>query len=93
MHKLTYALSAVALVSLCACGKSGTNAAGDRQSGSADPIYAAAVDAARQLKPECSMIGQAMIQMATPRPGVSDYVRQRQLENTAGHVPEACIRR
>ncbi|MFM0382772.1 hypothetical protein [Paraburkholderia dipogonis] len=77
-----------------ACGKSSASQdaiqSGD-QGSSVDPIYAAAVDAAAKLRPECRMIGQAMIRMATPRPGVSDYVREKQLENTAGHVPDACI--
>ncbi|WP_145956483.1 hypothetical protein [Burkholderia pseudomallei] len=77
-----------------ACGKSDAsqgNAQFGGQGGNADPIYSAAVDAASKLRPECGMIGKAMIQMAPPRPGVSDYVREQQVENTASHIPDSCI--
>jgi hypothetical protein len=88
------ALLLLAALVCTACGKSSTSQgaiqSGD-QGSSVDPIYAAAVDAAAKLRPECRMIGQAMIRMATPRPGVTDYVREKQLENTASHVPDACI--
>jgi hypothetical protein len=56
-----------------------------------DPIYDAAVNAAQQLKPQCRMIGQAMIQMAIPRPGMPDAVREQRVENTAGHIPDGCL--
>jgi hypothetical protein len=65
--------------------------AGNQDPYSGDPIYDAAVSAAQQLKPQCRMIGQAMIQMAIPRPGVPDAVREQRVENTAGHVPDACL--
>ena len=56
-----------------------------------DPIYDAAVNAAQQLKPQCRAIGQAMVQMAIPRPGVPDAVREQRVENTAGHIPDGCL--
>lgn len=56
-----------------------------------DPIYDAALNAAQQLKPQCRGLGQAMIQLAIPRPGVPDYVREQRVENTAGHIPDGCM--
>jgi hypothetical protein len=90
MREFIWAAALVfAAIGCAACSKS--DAQSGNQAANVDPIYAVAVDAAAKLRPECRMIGQAMIQMATPRPGVPDYVRERQFENTASHVPENCI--
>lgn len=67
------------------------NAADNHNPYQGDPIYDAAVNAAQQLKPQCRAIGQAMIQMAIPRPGVPDAVREQRVENTAGHIPDGCL--
>lgn len=32
-----------------------------------------------------------MIQMAIPRPGLLDAVREQRAESAAGHVPDGCL--
>lgn len=84
-------ISALGCLGLLLAHPAISNAADTRDPYQGDPIYDAAVNAAQQLKPQCRAIGQAMIQMAIPRPGVPDAVREQRVENTAGHIPDGCV--
>jgi hypothetical protein len=78
------------LLTLVACSKHAVNA-NDGQDGG-DAIYSAAISVANHLEAQCQMVGRSIIQLAKPRPGVSDYVRRRQLEIAVDQLPDGCIK-